>query len=167
MVITVAQECEAQPAAVGAGTDSIPVDVEFIRDGLIHALELPLATTTREAIDATVHQVRGFLNLLMGEELGYDSDDAVRELFRQAYALLDLGRRPNEECPAFEAFAHLRDTARVAQRLLGTFERLRHNSAHRPEPSGPWPLEELPEADSTPLSAQPQESRRTTTKEKT
>ncbi|MFG2570957.1 hypothetical protein ACGFR6_36770 [Streptomyces sp. NPDC048567] len=167
MVITVAQECDAPPATAGAGSDSIPVDVEFIRDGLVHALELPLATTTREVIDATIHQVRGHLNLLMGEELGYDSDDAVRELFRQAYALLDLGRRPNEASPAFEVFAHLRDTAHVAQRLLDNFERLRHNSAQRPEPSDPWPPEERPGADFTPLSAQPQESRRTTTKEKT
>ncbi|WP_328900338.1 MULTISPECIES: DUF6415 family natural product biosynthesis protein [unclassified Streptomyces] len=167
MVITVARECDAPPTAAEAGSDSIPVDVEFIRDGLIHALELPLATTTREVIDSTIHQVRGHLNLLMGEELGYDSDDAVRELFRRAYALLDLGRRPNEASPAFEAFAHLRDTARVAQRLLDNFERLRHNSAHRPEPSGPWPPEERPGSDFTSLSAQPQESRRTTTKEKT
>lgn len=29
-----------------AEVDSIPVDVECIREGLIHALELPLATTT-------------------------------------------------------------------------------------------------------------------------
>ncbi|NED10250.1 hypothetical protein [Streptomyces sp. SID9124] len=119
-----------------AGVDSIPVDVECIREGLIHALELPLAMTTREAIDANIRQVRGHLNLLMGEDLGYDSDVAVRELFRQAYALLDLGRRPIVSSPAFEAFAYLRETARIAQHFLDVFVRLRNVRSHHSESPG-------------------------------
>ncbi|WP_442806511.1 hypothetical protein [Streptomyces sp. NBC_01022] len=127
---TMAQEHETPTAEVGPG--SLPIDVECIRDGLIDALTLPLATTTREDINASIRQVRGHLNLLMGEELGYDSDPTVRDLFRQAYTLLDLGRRPNEDTPAFEAFAHLRDTAGVAQRLLDFFEEFRSSPVHRP-----------------------------------
>ncbi|GAA2997755.1 hypothetical protein JCM13580A_42450 [Streptomyces drozdowiczii] len=119
-----------------AEVDSIPVDVECIREGLIHALGLPLATTTREAIDANIRQVRGHLNLLMGEDLGYDSDDTVRELFRKAYALLDLGRRPIASSPAFEAFAYLHETARVTQHLLDVFVRLRNAPSHRSDSSG-------------------------------
>ncbi|WP_329025595.1 MULTISPECIES: hypothetical protein [unclassified Streptomyces] len=133
-MITMTQE-RTNPTAE-PGVDSIPVDVECIRAGLIHALELPLATTTREAIDATIHQVRGHLNLLMGEDLGHDSDDTVRELFRQAYTLLDLGRRPTASSPAFEAFAHLRETARVAQHFLDVFVRLRNVRSHRSESPG-------------------------------
>lgn len=130
MVTTMAQEHDTP--TVGAGPGSLPVDVECIRDGLIHALNLPLATTTREDINASIRRVRGHLNLLMGEELGFDSDPAVRDLFRQAYALLDLGRRPSEETPVFEAFAYLRDTALVAQRLLDVFREFRVAPNHRP-----------------------------------
>ncbi|MEU9090065.1 hypothetical protein [Streptomyces sp. NPDC048428] len=128
---TMAQEHDTPPVEVT--TDSLPIDVECIRDGLIHALTLPLATTTREDIDASVHQIRGHLNLLMGEELGYDSEPAVRDLFRQAYALLDLGRLPSEETPVFETFAYLRDTARVAQRLLDVFDEFRRAPVHGPD----------------------------------
>lgn len=129
MVTTMAQEHDT--SIVEVEPDSLPIDVEGIRDGLIHALTLPLATTTREDINANVHQVRGHLNLLMGEELGYDSDPAVRDLFRQAYALLDLSRRPSEETPVFLAFAYLRDTARVSQRLLDIFEEFQRAPVHR------------------------------------
>ncbi|WP_405897923.1 hypothetical protein OG242_10655 [Streptomyces sp. NBC_00727] len=177
MVITMAQERDNPTAE--AEVDSIPVDVECIRDGLIHALELPLATSTREAIDANIRQVRGHLNLLMGEDLGYDSDVAVRELFRRAYALLDLGRRPIEASPAFEAFAHLRETARVTQHFLDVFERLRKVPSHRSAPSvhpvqepglvatNPATSRRTPDLDFTPPSARPPESRCTTIKEKT
>ncbi|MEE4490313.1 hypothetical protein [Streptomyces sp. BE230] len=127
---TMAQENDTRTVGVGPG--SLPVDTESIRDGLIHALTLPLATTTREDINASIRHVRGHLNLLMGEELGYDSDPAVRDLFSRAYALLDLGRRPSEETPVFEAFAYLRDTARVAQRLLDIFGEFRRTLNHRP-----------------------------------
>ncbi|MFE9820422.1 hypothetical protein [Streptomyces sp. NPDC005773] len=123
---------EHDTTTVGAGPSSLPIDVECFRDGLIHALTLPLATTTREDINASIRRVRGHLNLLMGEELGYDSDPAVRDLFRQAYALLDLGRRPSEETPVFEAFAYLRDTALVTQRLLDVFDAFRRTPDHRP-----------------------------------
>lgn len=72
----------------------------------------------------------------MGEDLGYDSDDTVRELFRQAYALLDLGRRPIATSPAFEAFAYLRETARVTEHFLDVFVRLRNVPSHRSDSSG-------------------------------
>ncbi|MFJ6432592.1 hypothetical protein [Streptomyces sp. NPDC091416] len=125
-----AQEHDAPTVGVDPG--SLPIDVECVRDDLLHALALPLATTTREDINVSVRHVRGHLNLLMGEELGYDSDPAVRDLFRQAYALLDLGRRPSEETPVFEAFAYLRDTALVAQRLLDVFDAFLKAPDHRP-----------------------------------
>lgn len=150
MVPAMAQERDAPTP--DTGVVSIPADVECIRDGLMLALGLPLATTTREVIDANIRQVRGHLNLLMGEELGYDSDDAARDLFRQAYALLAPGRRPDEATPAFEAFQYLRDAARMTQHFLDVFENFPKAPVHRP--------------DSTPLSARSPESRRTTTKEK-
>ncbi|MFE7622239.1 hypothetical protein [Streptomyces sp. NPDC057509] len=145
-----AQERGAPTSNTGFG--NLPIDVECIRDGLVAALELPQSTTTREAINTNTRQVRGHLNLLMGEESGYDSDNAVRDLFRQAYALLSSGRRPDAATPAFEAFEYLRDAARVTQHFLDVFENFRKAPVHRP--------------DSTPLSARSPESRRTTTKEK-
>src|SRR5690242_18589558 len=44
VVMTMTKERDNPTAE--AEVDSIPVDVECIREGLIHALELPLATTT-------------------------------------------------------------------------------------------------------------------------
>ncbi|MBO0918534.1 hypothetical protein [Streptomyces laculatispora] len=117
---TVTKEHDAP--TVDATADRLPIDVESIHDGLAHALMLPLATTTREDINASVQQVLGHLNVLMAEELGYDSDADVRGLFRQAYALLDLSRRPDEETAVFEVFTYLGDTVRVAMRFLDKFE---------------------------------------------
>lgn len=120
MVTTVTRKHDAPTVDITA--DRLPIDVESIHDCLAHALVLPLATTTREDINASVQHVLGHLNLLMAEELGYDSDADVRGLFRQAYALLDLSRRPNEETAVFEVFTYLGDTAHVAMRFLNAFE---------------------------------------------
>ncbi|MEU8696516.1 hypothetical protein AB0C61_02335 [Streptomyces sp. NPDC048680] len=117
---TVTRNHDVPPVDVTA--DRLPIDVESIPDGLAHALMLPLATTTREDVNASVQQVLGHLNLLMAEELGYDSHADVRGLFRQAYALLDLTRRPNEETAVFEVFTYLGDTARVAMRFLSAVD---------------------------------------------
>lgn len=130
MVTTVARNHDVPTVDVTA--DRLPIDVESIHDGLAHALALPLATTTREDINASVQQVLGHLNLLMAEELGYDSDADVRGLFRQAYAQLDLSRRPNEETAVFEVFTYLGDTTRVAMRLLNAFESSLRTPDQRP-----------------------------------
>lgn len=119
MVTTTANERSTPTHDIG-GT-GLPVNVKTIHDALTHALTLPLATTTREDIDANVQQVVELLRLLLGEASGYESDTDVCDLFRQAYALLDLNRRPHVETAAFEAFEYLRNTARAAIRLLNAF----------------------------------------------
>lgn len=59
----------------------------------------------------------GFLNLLVREDLGADHDPAVRELIGRAYVLL-AAKAPTRETPCFSAYAHVREAADIARRLL-------------------------------------------------
>ncbi|WP_326719838.1 hypothetical protein OHT59_10290 [Streptomyces sp. NBC_00243] len=82
---------------------------------------MQLATSTRKDMDASLPEIVGQLNLLLGEDLGADEDDDVRELFRKGYRLLDLQNRPTAETPSFGAFIYLRDAADVTRRLLWVY----------------------------------------------
>ncbi|WP_237285527.1 hypothetical protein [Streptomyces niveus] len=79
---------------------------------------MELSTSTRKDMDASLPEIVGHLNLLLGEDLGADEDQDVRELFRKGYRLLDLQNRPTAETPSFGAFLYLRDAADVTRRLL-------------------------------------------------
>lgn len=117
-MITVASSGKASRATDGAGTEVLPVDVETISESTEAALSMQMATSTRKDMDASLPEIVGHLNLLLGEDLGADEDDDVRELFRKGYRLLDLQSRPTAETPSFGAFIYLRDAADVTRRLL-------------------------------------------------
>ncbi|MFI6403948.1 hypothetical protein [Streptomyces sp. NPDC050548] len=117
-MITVASSGKASRATDGAGTEVLPIDVETISESTEAALSMQMATSTRKEMDASLPEIVGHLNLLLGEDLGADEDDDVRELFRKGYRLLDLQNRPTPETPSFGAFIYLRDAADVTRRLL-------------------------------------------------
>lgn len=94
------------------------IDTELIADSTDAALKMKLGTSTREDIDTRTAAITGHLKLLLGEELGADDDPAVRDLFRQAYRLLDIPNRPTQQTAAFNAFFYMRDVANVTRRLL-------------------------------------------------
>ncbi|NUK49746.1 hypothetical protein HRW14_05455 [Streptomyces lunaelactis] len=117
-MITVASSGKASRATDSAGTEVLPVDVETISESTEAALSMQMATSTRKDMDASLPEIVGHLNLLLGEDLGADEDEDVRELFRKGYRLLDLQNRPTAETPSFGAFIYLRDAADVTRRLL-------------------------------------------------
>jgi hypothetical protein len=117
-VITVASSGKASRATDSAGTEVLPVDVETISESTEAALSMQMATSTRKDMDTSLPEIVGHLNLLLGEDLGADEDEEVRELFRTGYRLLDLQNRPTAETPSFGAFIYLRDAADVTRRLL-------------------------------------------------
>ena len=117
-MITVASSGKASRATDSAGTEVLPVAVETISESTEAALSMQLATSTRKDMDASLPEIAGHLNLLLGEDLGADEDEDVRELFRKGYRLIDLQNRPTAETPSFGVFVYLRDVADVTRRLL-------------------------------------------------
>ncbi|MBA2950086.1 hypothetical protein H1D24_30890 [Streptomyces sp. PSKA28] len=109
---------KASRATDSAGTEVLPVAVETISESTEVALSMQMATSTRKDMDASLPEIVGHLNLLLGEDLGADEDEDVRELFRKGYRLLDLQNRPTAETPSFGVFIYLRDVADITRRLL-------------------------------------------------
>ncbi|MGV9693400.1 hypothetical protein ACWDUX_30330 [Streptomyces sp. NPDC003444] len=113
------------------------VNVPSISDTLLVVQEMDLATSTREEIDSRIEATKEHLALLMDQDLPYDSDAQVRELYRTAYRLLELNRRPTPESHAFYAFNYLKDMASVLIGFLAAYEReaakRRHERAGREE----------------------------------
>lgn len=103
--------------------DDAPIDVELIQDSTDAALALSLGATTREAVDARTPTLIGHLRLLMGEELGADTDHLVRQLFDKAYRVLDLTRRPTPETPTFAAYFFMREVATLTRHFLWIYTR--------------------------------------------
>ncbi|BBC36270.1 uncharacterized protein SGFS_075640 [Streptomyces graminofaciens] len=117
-MITVASSGKASRATDSAGNEVLPVDVETISESTDAVLAMQMATSTRKDMDRSLPEIIGHLNLLLGEDLGADEDEDVRELFRTGYRLLDLQNRPTAETPSFGAFIYLRDAADITRRLL-------------------------------------------------
>ncbi|MEU9882566.1 hypothetical protein [Streptomyces phaeochromogenes] len=117
-MITVASSGKASRATDSAGTEVLPVAVETISESTEAALSMQMATSTRKDMDASLPEIVGHLNLLLGEDLGADEDEDVRELFRKGYRLIDLQNRPTAETPSFGVFIYLRDVADITRRLL-------------------------------------------------
>ncbi|KUO19768.1 hypothetical protein [Streptomyces dysideae] len=115
-MITVASSGKASRATDSEGTEVLPVAVETISESTEAALSMQMATSTRKDMDASLPEIVGHLNLLLGEDLGADED--VRELFRKGYRLIDLQNRPTAETPSFGVFIYLRDVADITRRLL-------------------------------------------------
>ncbi|MFE9456020.1 hypothetical protein [Streptomyces californicus] len=105
---------ERDPKATG----SAPIDVQTISRITDEVLKLQLNTSTHEDITAHAQAIHGALNLLVREELGADEDSIVRDQIERAYRVLDVKATPPQEMPAFSAFAHMREAASVARRLL-------------------------------------------------
>ncbi|WP_455353570.1 hypothetical protein [Streptomyces sp. SYSU K217416] len=101
--------------------DESPVDVEMIGDSTDAALVMELGTTTHAEIDRKTPVLIGHLQLLLGEELGADTDETVRHLFHKAYEVLDFKNRPSPEAPAFSAYFFMRDVANLTRRLLWVY----------------------------------------------
>ncbi|MGW7169625.1 hypothetical protein ACWGH3_30975 [Streptomyces sp. NPDC054884] len=123
-MITVASIGKASRATDSAGTeipDVLPVDVETISESTDAVLSMQMATSTRKDMDVSLPEIIGHLNLLLGEDLGAEQDEDVRELFRKGYRLIDLRNRPTAETPSFGAFIYLRDAADVTRRLLWVY----------------------------------------------
>ncbi|WP_371652876.1 MULTISPECIES: hypothetical protein [unclassified Streptomyces] len=116
--MTVASRGKASEGTDSGWSEALPVDVETISDRTEAALSLKLATSTREEIDGPVPAIIGHLNRLLGEDLGADEDEAVRELMRKGYQLLDLKNRPTAQTPSFGVFVYLREAADTTRRLL-------------------------------------------------
>ncbi|MFF8029360.1 hypothetical protein ACFZDJ_51740 [Streptomyces sp. NPDC007896] len=117
-MITVASSGKALRATDSTATEVLPVDVETISESTEAALSMRMATSTRKDLNASLPEIVGHLDLLLGEDLGADEDEGVRELFRKGYRLLDLQNRPTAETPSFGTFIYLRDAADVTRRLL-------------------------------------------------
>lgn len=119
--MTVASKGKASKALDDTETETLPIDVETISDSTEAALFMNMATSTREDIDGTLSKIIGHLNLMLGEDLGADEDEVVRDLFRKGYRLLDPTNRPSQQSPSFGAFLYLRDTAELTRRLLRVY----------------------------------------------
>ncbi|MCZ4507388.1 hypothetical protein O3Q52_04030 [Streptomyces sp. ActVer] len=117
-MIIVASSGKESRATDSAGTEVLPVAVETISESTEAALLMQMATSTRKDMDASLPEIVGHLNLLLGEDLGADEDEDVRELFRKGYRLIDLQNRPTAETPSFGVFIYLRDVADITRRLL-------------------------------------------------
>ncbi|MFF9649722.1 hypothetical protein [Streptomyces sp. NPDC014622] len=111
--------------------DSLPIDVELISDIVDDVLGMRLSTSTREDIDFKTSRVTGPLNLLLTEDFGADDDGEIRSLFRRAYRLLDMSKRPGEQATSFEAFSHLHNLATITRSLLSVYAKI-GASPHEP-----------------------------------
>ncbi|MGW3950946.1 hypothetical protein ACWEKM_08295 [Streptomyces sp. NPDC004752] len=109
-----------------AEADSLPIDVETIRDSVDASLAMRLDTSTREQIDIRTGLLVGHLSTLLAEDLGADQDATVMAHYRACYHLLDLSRRPTDKTPAYECFSFMRELAVRAEGLLSVYEKQGH-----------------------------------------
>ncbi|WP_369362993.1 hypothetical protein AB5L52_06785 [Streptomyces sp. CG4] len=98
-----------------------PIDAELILDAVSTVLAMSLSTSTRQQIDDKTTRLVGQLSMLLAEEVGAEKDEEVMALVRASYYLLDMGRRPTETTPAYEAFAFMRDVAIRTRSLLAVY----------------------------------------------
>ncbi|KUO16725.1 hypothetical protein AQJ91_34365 [Streptomyces dysideae] len=112
------------PDVEASGSENSPVDLETINDSVEIALAVVLAMPDRSQIDTTTRALIGHLELLLSEDLGYDEDPVVREMYQSAYRLLDLTRRPGAETTHFGAYEYMRDLARLTRRFAGAYRDL-------------------------------------------
>ncbi|WP_405793925.1 hypothetical protein [Streptomyces sp. NBC_01506] len=97
------------------------IDVETIRDTVSVAREMPLSRDARPRIALTTATLIGQLELLIGEDLNFDLDPAVRDTYKAAYRLLRIDRRPTNDDPTFAVWEYMRDVAAVTSQLVETY----------------------------------------------
>ncbi|MFE3824324.1 hypothetical protein [Streptomyces sp. NPDC059092] len=105
-----------RPATVAPGAPLI--DVVTISRTVNEALDQRLVLPEREWVDATVFLLRGHLELLVREYRGTTHTHAVRQLHRDAYKLLELGRRFDADTPPLHLYELMLALATTAHAFL-------------------------------------------------
>ncbi|MFE5663437.1 hypothetical protein ACFQ7W_05845 [Streptomyces niveus] len=97
------------------------IDVGTIRDAVSIARETPVLRDARPQIASTTATMIGMLELLLGEDLNFDRDEAVRSMYEAAYRLLRVDRRPTNDDPTVVAWQYMRDVAEMTSQLVETY----------------------------------------------
>ncbi|MFE3589372.1 hypothetical protein ACFXOY_17845 [Streptomyces niveus] len=97
------------------------IDVGTIRDAVSIARETPVSRNARPQIASTTATMIGMLELLLGEDLNFDRDEAVRSMYEAAYRLLRIDRRPTNDDPTVVAWQYMRDVAEMTSQLVETY----------------------------------------------
>ncbi|MFI6700812.1 DUF6415 family natural product biosynthesis protein [Streptomyces sp. NPDC050509] len=112
-----------QERPVAEGDPAPPIDVATISRTVDEALDQRTALPEREWVDATVFLLRGHLELLVREYRGTTDTAAVRQLHRDAYKLLELGRRFGADTPPLHLYELMLALATTAHAFLALHQR--------------------------------------------
>ncbi|MFI1099228.1 hypothetical protein [Streptomyces melanogenes] len=99
------------------GLGEPPVDLDVLGDTVNDVLGAWLTPSDRVRVSSLTRKAIGALELLLGEDLGFDDDPLVRGLYREAYGLLDLSRRPGPDTSLRNAYQYMRSLGEIAERL--------------------------------------------------
>ncbi|MFE2842783.1 hypothetical protein ACFXKS_04360 [Streptomyces scopuliridis] len=105
----------------GSHEEDPPLDLEAVEDTVASALAIRLMMPERAQIDATTRALVRHLEDMLAQDLGFDEDPDVREMYRAAYVLLDLKYRPTHEATQFGANEYMRELARHTKRLAALY----------------------------------------------
>ncbi|MFJ2557324.1 MULTISPECIES: hypothetical protein [unclassified Streptomyces] len=112
-----------QERPVTAGDPAPPIDVATISRTVDEALDQRTALPEREWVDVTVFLLRDHLELLVREYRGTTDTPAVRQLHRDAYALLELGRRFTADTPPLHLYELMLALATTAHAFLALHQK--------------------------------------------
>jgi hypothetical protein len=101
--------------------DSLPLDTETVEDTIDMVQRMGLGTSPRTEIDARTNELIGHLRELLTEPI-WEGDETTVQLFRHAYRLLELSRRPSVDTSAYAAYAYMRDLVLSATDLLKVYK---------------------------------------------
>ncbi|MFI5755542.1 hypothetical protein [Streptomyces sp. NPDC051569] len=107
------------------------LDLAAMDETVRWAVAIRFAMPERSEIDEATRTLVGHTEELLGRDLGYDEDHLVREVYREAYGLLDLGRRPTGTATQFSAYEYLRELARVTLRLASAYRETHEGGGER------------------------------------
>lgn len=101
--------------------EALTVDLASIGDTVDAALAIVLLMPDRPQIDAVTHALISHLESLLLEDLGFDHDQSVREMYREAYRYLEFGRRPGPDTTQFHAYEYMRGLAHLTRRFASVY----------------------------------------------
>lgn len=110
-----------QGVTTPSGSAGFPIVLDGVDESVETALAVGLVMPERAVIDATTRDLIGHLRVLMGEDLGFDADLAVRALFQEGYRVLDLMRRPTAESTHFGAYQYMRELGLLTRRFADAY----------------------------------------------
>ncbi|MFD9567564.1 protein kinase [Streptomyces sp. NPDC059994] len=117
--------------SVRSGSAEPPLDLKVVDDMVNDLLAAGRTTSDRMRVSSLTRKAIGALELLLAEDLGFDDDPLVRGLYREAYGLMDLSRRPGPDRPLRDAYQYMRSIGEVAERLAAVCRaRLLERSLH-------------------------------------